>query len=106
MSTHVIRRPSWVSDRLVAERGENAGFQMYTREGNDACARMVLLIVDTIEKNSTPPRNIPPLLKDLTTSLARVHGEVYDTEPRGAILDALNEYLVPNGYAALDEFPW
>jgi hypothetical protein len=96
--TFTIPRPDWVSDDLVAERGEHAGFQMYTTEGNDAVAEMVITNLTAAEKSDLPRRVIIAMLKIGVAEVARVHPEVYDTEPRGAILDVLDKFLHEQGF--------
>jgi len=101
--TFEIKRPNWVSDRLVAERGEYAGFQMYTREGNSAVAEMLLRVFDDAEELGRP-RDL--VIEDVRKGVARVtrrHPEVHDTEPRGTIYDVTDEFFEQQGWTAVTE---
>jgi len=98
-----IPRPDWVSDRLIEERGEYAGFQMYTREGNDACAKLVLSLAARVEDGRLPTRAEAVLwLQNGAAILASSHPEVHDTEPEWAIVDAVNALLSEHGFAVVN----
>lgn len=93
-----IPRPEWVSDDLVAERGPHAGFQMFTREGNDAVALMLTQVFGTITESRLLPSQAKELLYQGVKSLAQVHPEVHDTEPECAIVDAANAFFDSVGF--------
>jgi len=97
--TFTIPRPDWVSDRLVAERGEHAGFCMFTREGNDAVAEMLLTTFAAAEKVGLPRDVVITMVKIGVHEVARARPEIYDTEVRGAILDVLDAFLDSRGFA-------
>lgn len=98
-----IPRPDWVGDDLVAERGEHAGFQMYTTEGNDACAKVVLDLVTRVEAGNLTSRDYAvQWLKNGVSILAVTHPEVHDTEPEWAIVDAINSYCDVAGFRHID----
>jgi hypothetical protein len=99
--THQITRPDWVSDDLVAERGPHAGFSMYSTEGNDAVADMVIAVIARAETGMLP-KGIKALLREGVANVAIKFPEVHDTEPEWAIVDAMNEWLAPNGFANID----
>lgn len=98
--TYSIPRPEWVSDELVARAGENAGFQMYTTAGNDACAALVVGVIARAE-NGMLPKAIKTLLREGVAEVAKVHPEIHDTEPEWAIVDAMNEWLAAQGFVAI-----
>ena len=87
------------------DRGPNYKFQMYTREGNDALAAVVGAVA--AEAAAKPMRRTEVLdslrsrLRLLTTA---GHPEWWDTEPRWAIVDAMNfDVMVPNGFAKIED---
>jgi hypothetical protein len=99
---HSFPRPDWVSDRLVDERGEHAGFQMYTREGNNAVAEMVIAVIARAEQTRARRDEIRDLLREGVAEVAKVHPEVHDTEPEWAIVDAINLWLDGAGFVRID----
>ena len=82
------------------ERGPNARFQMYSREGNDEVADMLRAVLASAE--GQPPKHIKEILRTAVAEVAAVHPEVHDTEPEWAIVDEMNAWLEPNGYAKID----
>jgi hypothetical protein len=90
--TFTIPRPDWVSDSLIEERGQYAGFQMYTTEGNDAVAKMVQFVVSQSEENRLRRPEMIEVLKEGVRLVAKTHPEIHDTEPEWAIVDAINTY--------------
>ncbi len=100
MSTD-IPRPDWVSDALVEDRGENAGFQMYTREGNDAVAEMLRGVMKDGREKLMMRGAIIERLQQGVKQVRRVHPEIYDTEPEWAIVDAMNVWLAEMGFLAI-----
>jgi hypothetical protein len=101
MTDYEIPRADWVTDELAAERGEHAGFQMYSREGNDACAAMVLGVIRSAEQSEPSPSALRLMVAGRVRELAGAHPEVHDTEPEWAIVDALNSWLEGRGYGPL-----
>jgi len=96
--TFQIPRPEWVSDALVEDRGEHAGFQMYSRAGNDAVATMVYTtLARQINERLTRAETISDL-QDRVRTLAHAFPEVHDTEPEWAIVDAVNAYFDTQGW--------
>ena len=104
--TFTIPRPEWLGEATVARRGENAGFQMYTREGNDAVAEMLYYVFEACEQAAVGSHGMVNLLKRKVRELARTHGEVHDTEPEWAIVDAVNAYCDTRRWAHIsrDDF--
>lgn len=96
--TFTIPRPAWVSDALVAERGVHAGFQMFTPEGNNAVAERLLLIFSDAEQRSRRRSFVIESVRQAMTEVAKQHREVYDTEPRGAIYDAVDAFFETQGW--------
>jgi hypothetical protein len=101
--TFTIPRPEWVSDDLIADRGENAGFQMYTTEGNDAVGRMVQGVIEAAENLPALTRaDVIDLLRDGVQQVRQAHEEIYDTEPEWAIVDAINAFFDTQGWVHID----
>jgi len=101
--TFQIPRPEWVSDRLIEERGEHAGFQMFTREGNDAVAEMLTGIFNAADARPHVGRDgIIDTVRTGISGVRRYHPEVHDTEPEHAITDALNAFLSERGFAQVN----
>ena len=95
--TFTIPRPDWVSDDLVAERGEHAGFQMFSRQGNDACALIVTDIAAGLEQAPQRREDIIARLQHGVRNVRKVHPEIFDTEPEWALVDAMNALLDIHG---------
>jgi hypothetical protein len=100
--TFTIPRPDWVSDELATERGPFAGFQMYTREGNNDVAKMVLFVVSQSEENRLRRHEMIDILKEGVRLTAKTHPEIHDTEPEWAIVDAINSYCDVAGFRHID----
>jgi hypothetical protein len=100
--TFSIPRPDWVSDRLLGERGENAGFQMYSREGNDAVAAMVLDVAAKVEAAPMRRNQAVSLVQEGVLRVTKTHPEVHDTEPEWAIVDAINALFDTQGWVHID----
>jgi len=83
------------------DRGPNARFQMYTREGNDAVAAMVQHALAEAERDGAHRSSIIDALRTGVREVAKVHPEVHDTEPRGEILDVLDAWLVDHDFRPL-----
>ena len=81
------------------DRGPNARFQMYSRTGNDAVADMMVAVMTNAE--GQPPKHVKKVLAEGVAEVAAVHPEVHDTEPEWAIVDEMNAWLEPNGYAKI-----
>lgn len=96
--TFTIPRADWVSDDLVADRGEHAGFQMFSKEGNDACANMVLSIAQDVSNLGLQREAALILLKDGVKQVRQAHAEIHDTEPEWAIVDAINAFFDTVGF--------
>ena len=101
-----IPRPDWVSDRLVAERGEFAGFQMFTREGNDSVGQTLTVILRDAERLHPSPKALNEALRGALRAVAKNHPEIHDTEPRGAILDVLDAWGSEHGYRLGEDVLW
>jgi RNA binding exosome subunit len=100
--TFTIPRPDWVSDRLIEERGPNAGFQMYTTEGNDAVAAMVSFAISQSETNRLHRDETIEVLKEGIKIVRKNHPEIHDTEPEGAVADAVNAFFATQGWVRVD----
>jgi hypothetical protein len=99
-----IPRPDWVSDRLIndPECGPNAGFQMYTREGNDQVAHMILQIVAATEEQRLRRDEVIHRIHLCVSILAKHYPEVWDTEPHWAIVDAVNAFFDTQGWVHIN----
>jgi hypothetical protein len=93
LPTFTIAHPGWGGESNVAEHGENYGFQMYTRQGNDAVAVAVRTTVEATAYAHLTRDEMLTLLRDLLNGVAKVHREVRDTEPEVAIVEAVNDGL-------------
>jgi hypothetical protein len=92
----------WGGDALTAERGENYGFQMFTRQGNDALAAAVLTTIQATEVLALSRDNSIAMLREQVEAVSKVHGETYDTEPRDTVLETMDAYFALVGYAPMD----
>lgn len=75
-------------------------YEMYTDEGNDA-VRRALESIEFISQVRTKVWNRETLnqaARPIIDALAEVHGEVYDTEPRGHISDFMDMICKCNGW--------
>lgn len=93
------------------DTGEVAGEQtfgpeMFTAEGDQAVRDAVDRMQGLIRMGTMTPSGVKATLYELTKKVADEHSEVFDTEPRGWILDQVNVTLRENGYAELDQFPF
>lgn len=87
------------------DRGPNDRYSMYTREGNDVVAGYVNELVADIRTGRVTRKQLPEFFDGLRKQVADAgHGEVYDTEPRGAILDVLDKECDAQGWVHLNEF--
>jgi hypothetical protein len=84
------------------DRGAHARFQMFSKEGNDAVADMLITVLACAEGGLLPPTAIKDTLREGVANVAIKFPEVHDTEPECEIVDEMNAWLVPNGYAAID----
>lgn len=84
------------------DRGPNDRYQMYTRAGNDAVAEGVAVLVGAIRNGSLTRLQLPDAIETMREEVAKDHGEVYDTEPRCSILDALDKECDAQGWKRLD----
>jgi hypothetical protein len=99
--TFTIPRADWVSDTLVAERGEYAGFQMFTREGNDAVAALLHHVLRDADRLAVRRSvAVAAIVQGLRTLSARFP-EVYDTEPEWAIVDACQPFFAEQGWVQI-----
>jgi hypothetical protein len=102
--TYTIPTPAWVSVETAEDRGPNAGFQMYTRQGNDAVAMVVRTTIEAAVYCSLTRDETLHLLRDLLNRVGFVHPEWHDSEPRGEIRDQISRGFVDVlGYVALSE---
>lgn len=103
MSAAAFQMPQavWMNDRLVAERGIHAGFQMYSREGNDAVGAMVQGVIAQAEADELRPVHIRILLIEGVAQVAEKFPEIRDTEPEVAIVDTINAYFATVGFAPI-----
>ena len=67
-------------------------FYMFTPEGNEAVQAMVQRIVDVILAGHLRRTDLPQALRSGMRGVSQTaFGEVYDTEPEWAIVDAVNK---------------
>lgn len=90
---YVTPVPYWVREETLAERGPNAGFQMFTRNGNNSAAAIVKTVIEATQACGLTRDEMLDLLNRGRHYMARVHPEIYDTEPRGFTVDAMNHGL-------------
>jgi hypothetical protein len=100
--TFTIPRPDWVSDALIEERGQFAGFQMYTTEGNNAVGSVLTDILRDVERTGALPRVMKDAVKQAVRNISKTHPEVHDTEPEWAIVDAVNAFCDTVGFRHID----
>jgi hypothetical protein len=86
----------------AAEYGPNEHFQMYTREGNDACAKLTQDLVTRAEEGRWRRAEVVTWLKNGMAILGLSHPEVHDTEPEWAIVDEVNVWLKQQGFLPVD----
>lgn len=76
-------------------------YDMYTEEGNEAVAR-ALASITLMSKDHTKVWNrvtLEQVAKPVIEGVAKLHDELYDTEPRGLIADFLDNICEKNGWA-------
>jgi hypothetical protein len=100
--TFTIPRADWVRDDLIKERGEYAGFQMFSRQGNDAVAAMLHPILNDAEKTGASRAVVIKAVQQGVHNLARQFPEIHDTEPEWAIVDAVNAFFATQGWVEID----
>ena len=96
--TFTIPRADWVSDDLAAERGEHAGFEMFSREANDAVAQMIIDVTTEAETKMLLRGAIIERLQQGVAEVRKTYPEVGDTEPEWRIVDVMNLWLDQNGF--------
>ena len=84
-----------VEEGVVAEdeRGLYRNYQMYSREGNDACEALVQEIVTGGEAGTLNRLTLHHAVREGIKEIAKTHPEVHDTEPDGEIPHQINERL-------------
>lgn len=87
------------------DRGPNARFQMYSRAGNDAVAKM---IGDAFGINQDVPAGafraaIQNTIRVGIGTVGRVHPEITDTEPRYEVVSEVNRRLDAAGFKGFTE---
>jgi hypothetical protein len=100
--TYVIPRPDWVGDALIERRGENAGFQMFSREGNDALAEVVLSVIEAARTNNLSRTLMLVALRQEIAGLSARFPEVYDTEPEWAVVNACTPFFDAQGWVPIE----
>lgn len=68
------------------DRGPNGRYQMFSREGNDACEALVVRVVEMIEAGKVNRSSLITVIHLEMREVEKTHDEVWDTEPRGQIL--------------------
>lgn len=103
LPTYVIPVATWPSAETLAERGPDAGFQMYSRQGNDAVAMVVRTVIEGAQHAPLTRGEALYLLHESLDRLSHVHPEWQDTEPRGVITDEVSRGFVDVlGFAPLE----
>lgn len=75
-------------------RGPNARYEMFSREGNDACEAEVAKIVAEVEAGKITRRTLREAYRRVLTAVAEAgHTEVHDTEPEWAIADEFTKRI-------------
>ena len=87
-----------------AIRGPNAVYSMYSAAGNDMVAERVSHLLEGCRKGVITRLELPTAVESMRHDIAKTHGEVYDTEPREAIYDALDRVCDELGWKSLEEF--
>jgi hypothetical protein len=76
-------------------------YEMFSEEGNEAVAR-ALTSIAIVSKDHTKVWNrytLEQVARPVLEGVAKLHGEIYDTEPRGHIADFLDQLCEENGWA-------
>jgi len=74
-------------------------FEMFTSAGDKSCQKLVDSIISKINGNKkVTGKEIEKLIKDGMKNIAKIHKEVYDTEPRGEIYHQVSKALKAAGY--------
>lgn len=75
-------------------------FEMFTESGNEACRKAVARVFKKIYGTKrVTAEEIEALSKKVFLSVAKKHGEVRDTEPRGYFRELINNALKDVGYS-------
>lgn len=86
--------PSGGEDEYVDDdRGPNSNYQMFSREGNDACEALVQKIVAEGEAGKINRLTLHAAVRAGIKEISKKYLEVQDTEPDGEIPYQINERL-------------
>ena len=94
LPTYVLPMADWPSEETLGERGEYAGFQMYSRQGNDAVAMVVRTVVEAAQYAPLTRGEALHLLHESLERVGNVHPEWQDTEPRAEIEEQISRAFV------------
>lgn len=74
-------------------------YEMYTKAGDKSCQSLVAKIVKKINGNKRVTKDeILGMIREGMEKIAVKHGEVYDTEPEGWIVENVSKALKNVGY--------
>lgn len=63
--------------------GSSDNFQMFSEEGNVMARGVAMcLVLEIVEGKTLLPEQVRRLRETLMTSVSKLHGEIFDTEPR------------------------
>lgn len=85
-------------------------YEMYTDEGDMAVAR-ALAAIDVVSSDRTVVWNrttLEAVAAPVLQAVAKLYGEIYDTEPRGHIARFLDQLCAENGWAynEFESYDW
>lgn len=100
--TFTIPAPTWGDETNVQSRGENYGFQMYSRKANDTVADVLRLLLEGAQSTEAPRETVIVAIQGGVKAIAKKFPEIHDTEPEWAVVDAVNAYFDTVGYAHVD----
>ena len=75
------------------DRGPNSSYEMFSREGNDACEALVTQLVADGNAGRLTRLTLNAAKETAVREVAEKHQEIHDTEPDGEICHQLNERL-------------
>lgn len=82
-------------------------YEMYSDKGDDYVAEQVDDLIGRGNTGGFGRQHLVAEVRAMIDSIAKVHGEVYDTEPEWHIADAINERLCkPQGWQPISRDDW
>lgn len=86
--------PSWVTAEVIARRGPNARYSMFTIDGNNCVANEVDKVILACLLGKVTRIDLPTAIRRALGRISSLgYPEIFDTEPEWAIVDEFNERI-------------